>query len=259
MSEAIQVADDKTFNYKRAFELLSHNTQEYDEFVNFIENDIVHRLPAHEHLLDIGAGRGNLARPISQYFKHTTIVEPNTLFFEELMAWSRECDTPMTGHNDIWDNVHLDIVADLIFISHVLYYVPLEDHLAFVNKAYALLRPGGSMVLALNGKPSDIWKMSHLLYTPDQFMRLPYAELLFANLREWKFPATYHPFFSEIVVDSADDMRFLIEFLMLDKVDFEDARNDSIREAYLEVFLRKSDRFSISSSGGIILVTKPLE
>jgi SAM-dependent methyltransferase len=236
MSEAILVAEDRTIVYKRAFELLSHNTQEYDEFVKFIENDIVHRLPAHKHLLDIGAGRGNLAKPISQHFEHTTIVEPNPHFFEEVMTWARDCERPMSGHNDIWDKVQLDIVADLIFISHVLYYVPLEDHLAFVNKAYDLLRPGGCMVLALNGKPSDIWKMSHLLYTPEQFMRLPYAELLFANLREWNFPATYHPFFSEIVVDTADDMRFLIEFLMLDKVAVEDAPTASIREAYREVF-----------------------
>ena len=259
MDTTASLVNDETLVYKKAFELLSRNTKEYQDFVKFIETMVIPTLPTHHHLLDVGAGRGNLTKPISAYFRQATIVEPNPLFYSDLMAWAQVHRVDLVGHNAHWQDVVLDLTADLIIISHVLYYVPLEYHHSFINKAYAHLRPGGSMIVALNGEQSDIWKLSQQLFAPHDFAKLAYAERLYHSLREWHYPAVFHHFHSAIDTDTEEDMRFLIDFLMLGKVAFDNDHHVHIRETYLKTHLQKSDRYSITSSGGIIVVTKPME
>lgn len=255
-TKAIQ---DEALLYKHVFDMLSTNTQEYEDFISFIETRVIPHLPNHNDLLDIGAGRGNLTRPLSFYFKQSTIVEPNQAFYDELMEWVRQTGADVTGYNGPWEDLNIDVMADLVILSHVLYYVPLENHLAFVRKAYSHLRPGGCMILALNGTQSDIWKLCKQLYSPEEFAKLPYAELLYENLLRWNFRVTYHPFHSTIATKTEADTRLMIDFLTLGKVKFDNDDHVSIREAYLKSKLRKADGYSISSSGGIIVLTKPLE
>lgn len=258
MSTISEDWQDEKLTYKHAFDLLSTNTQEYNNFIISLEKEVIPLLPSHTHFLDIGAGRGNLTKPISLCFQRSTIVEPNDHFFTEVMDWSQQRGMDLVGYNQPWQEVPLEEDTELVVISHVLYYIHPEDHLEFLNKAYALLVPGGKMVLALNGKQSDIWKLSQLLYAPDDFANLPYAERLFDNLQEWGFIATYRGFESHITTKTEAEMRFLIDFLMLDKVDFEDDSKAAIRDAYLQQHLRKPSDYSIASSGGIIVITKPL-
>lgn len=255
-SQAIQ---DESLLYKHVFDMLSQNTQEYEDFVRFIEEKVIPSLPNQNDLLDIGAGRGNLTRPLSFYFKRTTIVEPNQAFYSELMDWVEDTHSPVKGYNAAWEDLNIDVMADLVILSHVLYYVPLEKHLDFVRKSYSHLRPGGCMILALNGTQSDIWKLCKQLYSPDEFAKLPYAEKLFENLLRWGFRVTYHPFNATIATPTEADTRLMIDFLTLGKVKFDNDNHVKIREAYLRSKLRKANGFSISSSGGIIVLTKPVE
>ncbi len=259
MDKSTTVIQDESLLYKHVFDMLSKNTQEYEDFVKFIETKVIPILHHQNDLLDIGAGRGNLTRPLSFYFKQSTIVEPNQAFFDELMEWVRDSNTNVTGYNTTWEDVNIDTAADLVILAHVLYYVPVENHLEFVRKAYSHLRPGGCMILALNGTQSDIWKLCKQLYSPEEFAKLPYAEQLFENLLRWGFRVSYHPFNSTIATKTEADTRLMIDFLTLGKVKFDNDDHVSIREAYLKSKLHKGDGYSISSSGGIIVVTKPME
>ncbi|MBI5929040.1 MAG: class I SAM-dependent methyltransferase [Chloroflexi bacterium] len=259
MDNATPGMQDEVLVYKRVFELLSENTQEYDNFLKFIETSIIPNLPSHRSLLDIGAGRGNLTRPLSFYFEQTTVVEPNKAFFDELMDWAHSHSPNVVGHNAGWETLDLDLSADLIILSHVLYYVPIHQHLEFIRKAYSHLRPGGCMILALNGTQSDIWKLCKQLYTPEEFAQLPYAERLFESMLRWNFRATYHPFHSTIDTQTETDMRSLIDFLLLGKVSFDNDVHINIRETYLRNKLRNGNGYRIASSGGLVVVTKPME
>jgi hypothetical protein len=104
---------------------------------------------------------------------------------------------------------------------------------------------------------SDIWKLSRLLYTPADFALLPYAEKLFENIIQWGYPATMHPFESHIVTQNEAEMRFLIDFLLLGKIQFDTPSKIHIRDTYLQDFLHQSDNYSIASSGAIIVIYKP--
>lgn len=257
MGLTAQIPVDEDLAYKQAFDLLSSNTEEYNNFIIFLEKEIIPHLTSHEHFLDIGAGRGNLTKPISLCFDRTTIVEPNEYFFDEIMSWSQYRGIDLVGHNDFWEKITLNQAAELIVVSHVLYYVPLTDHLDFLKKAYDALQPGGRIVVALNGMKSDIWKLSRLLYAPADFALLPYAERLFDNIIQWGFPATIHPFESHIRTHSELEMRFLIDFLLLGKVTFDNKAKTYIRDTYLQHYLRQPDHYSIASSGAIIVIYKP--
>ena len=54
--------------YKSQFDSLSENTTEYREMRQLFETEIFPKLPSMKRFLDIGAGRGNYARPFSLLF-----------------------------------------------------------------------------------------------------------------------------------------------------------------------------------------------
>lgn len=248
--------DDQT--YKEQFDLLTINTNEYEPCILFLEQIILPKLPQQNRFLDIGAGRGTITKALSPKFKQTIIVEPNTIFFKGISNWATEIGVKLDGFNADWFDVDFsDSDIDLTMISHVLYYVPVEKRLQFVRKAYDTLKPGGYLVILLASATSGshhLWR--HLLPKAD-YHSIPFIESVLADLRlEGYRDMTLTILDSEIKVKTLNEMHQLIDFLVVEKMVFDNETNIRKRNQYIDNYLTSDSGFTINDSFGVLSVCK---
>jgi len=114
---------------------------------------LVNRLPSRQAFLDVGAGAGDLAIPLSRRFETTTVVEPNQLQAARLLA----AFPHFRVHDCTFQEATLEEGAfDLILCSHVLYYLPETEWMAAVQKMHDCLRPGGIAVIILQSPAGEM-------------------------------------------------------------------------------------------------------
>jgi ubiquinone/menaquinone biosynthesis C-methylase UbiE len=244
--------------YKAQFDSLSENTSEYREMRQFFEAEIFPRLPAMEHFLDIGAGRGNYARPFSLLFEQTTIVEPNDVFVNEILVWTKDAGSKLTAFNISWQDLEWqDGETDLVLMSHMLYYVPKAQRSAFIRKAYGTLKKGGLMLIVLNSETCGIRDVYKTFYTKDLLDEMPYGEAIavllrsegYSNVEERIFPAV-------ITLPNREETSQLIDFLLLRRVPFDDEAAQSKREAFIDANLLHDGKYLMDSRGTIVILQK---
>lgn len=254
------IKQDTNIQFKEQFDLLSKHTPEYEITVPYIVESIVSKLPERRHFIDVGTGRGNLARPISTHFDVTTIIEPNKYYHDEIMDWARQSDRAFRGHNTDWLNVEMsENAADMVLMSHVMYYVDNHDWSRFVQKAYDLLNPGGYVVIILNSLQNGVTDLYKAFLRPDEWLDIASSEALVQTLLDDQYTEiSVRSYQSDIIAESAAEAQELIDFLLLHRVNFEDMLNREIRENYAEAHLRNGKYYVIRADGHIISICKPL-
>src|SRR5215203_3177222 len=85
--------------YKKQFDILSFGASEYPNTIKFFKKEIFPKLPATANFLDVGCGRGNYARPFTEEFDLTTIVDINTVFYDDIIKWAEENGRKLNGYN----------------------------------------------------------------------------------------------------------------------------------------------------------------
>lgn len=246
--------------YKKQFDLLSDYTTEYEDMREFLRKEIFPKLPSQGHFLDIGAGRGNYAQPFSQEFTQTTIIEPNKMFFDDILVWAKANGTRIAGYNSAWQMVDLESQADFILISHMLYYVPKDKRLGFIQKAYDVLNPGGYMLIVLNSEDSGIRKIYKEFYPEDLYAEMPSGEEIAELMRTNGFTDAVEQIFpAEITVPSMEDLYSLIDFLLLRKIPFTSDEMLARRQTFIENNLICNGDFVVDSEGTIVIMKKPTQ
>lgn len=243
--------------YKAQFDSLSENTTEYRDMRRFFEEEIFPQLPSMGHFLDIGAGRGNYARPFSLLCEQTTIIEPNDVFFQEIMAWGKEAGSNISGYQADWLDVDFMGEADLVLMSHMLYYVDKAKRLDFIRKAYAHVRTGGMMMIVLNAEQCGIREVYKAFYPQDLLEAMPYGEAIAALLTAEGFTVEEKPFPALITLPNREEMAQLIDFLLLRRVSFDDAANQQKRETFIDAHCFKDGKYIMDSNGSVVMVRKP--
>ncbi|MDQ7026590.1 MAG: class I SAM-dependent methyltransferase [Anaerolineae bacterium] len=256
-----QLTTERNELYKEQFDMLSIGTTEYPYMAKFFENEIFPHLPAQGHFLDVGCGRGNYARPFSEYFTQTTVVEVNEVYFNEVTAWISAQGRNINGYNRDWLEVTLgDVQLDLVLMSHVLYYIDADKRSRFIRKAYDLLKPGGYQVIVLNSEGCGIRKVYKEFYPQDEYEAMPSGEAMAALLRdEGRYPHIEERIFpAEITVESHHAMEMLIDFLLLRQVPFETEAQIAHRSQYVKNNLLCDDgQYIMDSEGTMIILRKP--
>jgi SAM-dependent methyltransferase len=253
----MQPYNEDGFQFKQQFDLLSTHTPEYEFTVPYIVEHVVNHLPQREHFIDIGAGRGNLSKPLSKHFAESSIIEPNKLYYQEVLEWASNNQVSITGYNETWLNVDLvDKCGDLFLMSHVLYYVPSDYWLTFINKAYELLNPGGRIVIILNSLTNDVTRLYKEFLQPHEWWEIASAEAVGAMLRREGYFLEGMKFKSNIYADTAEEVYQLIDFLLLGRAKFDNAVINEQREAYAEKHLKHSEGYVIHADAGLIIVKK---
>jgi len=148
--QQVEMEDDLEYQEQLALFVRS-STEKGVELVKI--GEIIADLKHRRNFLDIGAGGGDLAIPVSQSFRETTVVEPNE---KQVKRLGRRCPHFRICH-DCWDNVDLAPSRyDFILCSHVLYYIREDNWMATIEKAYSHLEDGGWIAVVLQSPLGEV-------------------------------------------------------------------------------------------------------
>jgi len=197
--------------------------------------EVIAGLRRRRTFLDIGAGGGDLTIPLSQSFRETTVVEPNSKQAEFLR---RRCP-----HFEViessWEEADLGSNRyDFILCSHVLYYIDTRDWLGTLDKMYKYLEEDGVLAIVLQTPLGETAKFFNH-FTDYDVAIMDLWEDLEKRYGEDSIEVRY--FINEIWTDNLEDMVDIGLFLLLDRR-FRDQReeigryieaNHRVEEGYL--------------------------
>ncbi|MFF4923402.1 class I SAM-dependent methyltransferase [Kitasatospora sp. NPDC001261] len=154
-ADPVRVLDVTSADYRRAFELFLAGTDE-KPITHARLSEIVATLPHRRVLLDLGAGDGRTTAHLSRSFDRTIAVEPSAAMREKLGV---ACPDALVLPEPL-DRVHPPEQADLVHLSHVLYYVPEADWFGTVSRALDWTAPGGTLLVVLQNPESPCMRMA---------------------------------------------------------------------------------------------------
>ena len=137
--------------YDRVFTLFIQSTDQKQQAAAWLR-DYLSRFPTNGLAIDAGAGNGILTRHLADHFAEVLAVEPNPSLLAELVA---------SGANvrilpETIEAARLDEgQAELVFCSHVLYYVPRPAWDDLVRRMLSWIQPGGTLVVVLQAEDTD--------------------------------------------------------------------------------------------------------
>lgn len=154
------------------------------------------------HALDVGAGPGEITKPLADISEKLTIIEllPE---YREVLAGKFPKAKIIT---DSIDNVALKQEYDLIMFSQVLFYFPHEEWFGLVKKLHDALLPNGELVIVMLADSGDWWNIVDRFWKSlRQFIRFDYIPLSIFKKSLSKFGGLRsYPFVSQVFFDSGD-------------------------------------------------------
>ncbi|MFJ7907116.1 class I SAM-dependent methyltransferase [Kitasatospora sp. NPDC096204] len=154
-ADPVRVLDVASADYRRAFELFLAGTDE-KPITHARLGEIAAALPHRRVLLDLGAGDGRTTAYLGRSFERTIAVEPSAAMREKLRT---ACPDALVLPEPL-DRAHPPEQADLVHLSHVLYYVPEADWLGTVTRALDWTAPGGTLLVVLQNPESPCMRMA---------------------------------------------------------------------------------------------------
>ncbi|WP_171165382.1 bifunctional 2-polyprenyl-6-hydroxyphenol methylase/3-demethylubiquinol 3-O-methyltransferase UbiG [Streptomyces sp. I05A-00742] len=153
-SRPVRVLDVTSAEYRRAFELFLAGTDE-KSLTHGLLTEVVGELARRRVFLDVGAGEGGTTAWLSRSFERTVAVEPNASMREEL---HRACPDAVVVAEPL-DRAEPGVRADLVLLSHVLYYLPEEEWLPTLERVFGWVAPGGTLLVMLQNPGNACMRM----------------------------------------------------------------------------------------------------
>lgn len=114
-------------------------------------------------VLDVGAGTGRFTLALAPYAQHITAIEPNAAMLNYLQQDAAEEKLPyISSLLTSWQDAPVDLKADVVVCSHVLY--PIWDVDTFVAKLRAATRNACYIYMRavhFDSSTSPLWKHFH--------------------------------------------------------------------------------------------------
>ncbi|MFH8371556.1 class I SAM-dependent methyltransferase [Streptomyces sp. NPDC018031] len=140
--------------YRQAFDLFLAGTDE-KTFAHAYLDEVVRRLPARRVFLDIGPADGTTTRHLSPGFERTICIEPSAPMRRALRD---SCPGALVLAEPVME-AQPDSAADLVLLSHVLYYVPRPTWTATVQRIMEWVEPGGLLLMLLQSPDNACMRM----------------------------------------------------------------------------------------------------
>ncbi|MFB7469587.1 class I SAM-dependent methyltransferase [Kitasatospora sp. NPDC056184] len=171
----VRVLDVSGPDYRRAFELFLAGTDE-KPLTHARLGEVVAGLGRRRMLLDVGAGEGRTTAYLARHFERTVAVEPSAAMREKLRL---ACPGALVLPEPV-EAAEPPGPADLVHLSHVLYYVPPQEWLRTVRRVRGWVAPGGTLLVVLQNPESPCMRMA-AHFTGVRYDLAPLAEQLAAQ------------------------------------------------------------------------------
>ena len=112
--------------------------------------------------VDVGAGDGVMMPDLTARYMKVAAIEPNAVLADKLAASHPGVELRRTNILD----TEFKEGFDLVFVSHVWYYVPKKDWRANMTRCASWVRPGGTMISVLQNTHSAYQRLIRELLDP---------------------------------------------------------------------------------------------
>ncbi|MGK5640703.1 class I SAM-dependent methyltransferase [Streptomyces sp. URMC 126] len=153
-SGRVRVLEVESAAYRRAFERFLAGTDEKDDIEARLVA-LVEGLGRRRVFLDVGAGDGRTTARLAPYFERTVAVEPSAAMREALL---RACPGATVVAEPV-ERAEPGVRADLVLLSHVLYYLPEEEWPDVLDRVFDWVAPGGTLVVLLQNPDNACMRM----------------------------------------------------------------------------------------------------
>lgn len=132
-----------------------------------------------DSVLDIGAGTGVFSSVFQEHSKALTLIEKDDVFLKSLKKKFKHAECI---HTKIEDYTFTQSY-DLIFLSHVLYYIPPTQWETLLQSLLSKLNKNGSLIVVMNTDSGDWWSIFRHFYKKYQ----DYVPIEYRPLSEFKY------------------------------------------------------------------------
>lgn len=143
----------------KGFHRTTKATVIYDPFLHKLQQVVTPQTS----VLDVGAGTGRLALALAPQASEVIVVEPNAAMLNYLRRDADEQGlTNLTYLQTTWQDAPVDLSANIVICSHVLY--PIRDIVPFLTKLQAATRDACYIYMratSIDAQTSHIWQHFH--------------------------------------------------------------------------------------------------
>jgi len=138
-------------HYLKIIDMIMLASHETSNCRHFIENYILKDLPAFESVIDIGSGSGENTPFFAKHFTEVTLIDPNQQALDNITSNQlAKCEKLTKIRNTFQEADISSIQADLIVFAHVFYYIPQNEWITVLNKAFHSLNQDGVLFIVFN-------------------------------------------------------------------------------------------------------------
>ncbi|OEJ23833.1 hypothetical protein AR457_04285 [Streptomyces agglomeratus] len=252
-SGPVRVLDVSTAAYRRAFELFLAGTDEKAVTHAHLAR-LVSRLARRRVFLDVGAGEGATTAHLGRHFERAVALEPSAAMREKL----REVCPDAVVVAEPVDGVDLGEEADLVLLSHVLYYLPEDRWLPTLSRVLHWVAPGGTLLVMLQSPDNACMRMVEH-FTGTRFDLRPSVGRLEAREPEkvagWSLETLDARYRTDCFADAVDVAEFMVNVPGLPGLDPLPARADLA--AYVDRhFARPDGTYVIGHAHDVLCVRR---
>ena len=190
--------------YKKSFSLFLRRTDEKSVIKHFIRDNIP--IVKKIDFLDIGGGDGSLTSVISKEARTTLVVEPNHSFNKELSTRRK-----IKVLNEKWENIQLNNTFDFILAAYVITYFPKNKIRRLIRKMYALLRPGGYILILSVDARMGSWRKVHTYFYKLISRKHHSSDITLSQIAR-KYKAVSKSFKTKVISKDVNEMLDILKF-----------------------------------------------
>jgi hypothetical protein len=140
--------------YREAFTRFLAGTDEKTNTHAYLRG-ILQQLPTRQVLLDVGPADGTTTRYLAPHFGRIVCIEPSEPMRRALTL---SCPQAEVVSEPVAE-AKIDVRADLVLLSHVLYYLPRDQWAATVSRIMEWMAPGGLLLVLLQNPDEACMRM----------------------------------------------------------------------------------------------------